>query len=655
MERYLTKSRFKLALECPTKLYYTKKKEYPDNSAEDSFLKSLAEGGFQVGELAKCYYPGGHDITESGYEEPLQRTAELMQEENVTIFEAAIRFKNLFIRIDILEKKGNHLRLIEVKAKSISGRDETAFLNKSHFLDSGWKPYLYDVAFQHYVLSNAFPEYEIDSYLMLADKDSKASVNGLNQKFQLVKNDGRTSVKLMGDVNKDALGEAVLREVKVNGIIDKIYAGVDAKDHEEDYDFVEMIEHFAEHYEKDIKIDTPIGTHCAACEFHTTEPGKKSGFKECWQAQTNLTDQELEQDLIFDIWNFRRKSALLEEMIYKIQDVEKHHIGEITSGDFGELTSKERQWLQVEKVKNNDLTPYLDTALFFIYSQEWDYPLHFIDFETSMVAIPFHEGRSPYEQMAFQYSHHIMQEDGYVEHKSQYLNTEKGAFPNYEFLRNLKRDLENDNGTIFRYADHENTVLNQIRMQLLNESDTVVPDKEELIEFIEHITNRKKEGHEGERSMVDMLQLVKKFHYDPSTRGSNSIKAILPAVLNDSKEIQDLYSKPIYGKNEKFPSLNFDSPMAWVQFDENGNVKDPYKLLPPLFEGIDEQMKANFLTDENLAGGGEAMTAYAKMQFTEMTDIEKKHIEEGLYRYCELDTLAMIIIFQYWQFELNKK
>jgi len=304
MERYLTKSRFKLALECPTKLYYTKKKEYPDNSAEDSFLKSLAEGGFQVGELAKCYYPGGHDITESGYEKPLQTTAELMQQENVTIFEAAVRYKNLFIRIDILEKKGNQLRLIEVKAKSVSGRDETAFLNKSHFLDSGWKPYLYDIAFQHYALSNAFPEYEIDSYLMLADKDSKASINGLNQKFQLVKNNGRTSVKLIGDVNKDALGDHVLREVRVNGIIDKIYAGVDAKDHEEDYDFVEMIEYFSEHYEKDIKIDTPIDTHCAGCEFHTSEPEKKSGFKECWKAQTNLTDLELEQDLIFDIWNF---------------------------------------------------------------------------------------------------------------------------------------------------------------------------------------------------------------------------------------------------------------------------------------------------------------------------------------------------------------
>jgi hypothetical protein len=37
--RYLTKSRFKLATECPTKLFYTRKKEYADQSLEDSFLE----------------------------------------------------------------------------------------------------------------------------------------------------------------------------------------------------------------------------------------------------------------------------------------------------------------------------------------------------------------------------------------------------------------------------------------------------------------------------------------------------------------------------------------------------------------------------------------------------------------------------------------
>jgi len=36
--RYLTKSRFRLGLECPTKLYYTKNTEYHDNQESDPFM-----------------------------------------------------------------------------------------------------------------------------------------------------------------------------------------------------------------------------------------------------------------------------------------------------------------------------------------------------------------------------------------------------------------------------------------------------------------------------------------------------------------------------------------------------------------------------------------------------------------------------------------
>jgi hypothetical protein len=38
-------------------LYYDGKPEYANQQLEDSFLKALADGGFQVGELAKYYFP----------------------------------------------------------------------------------------------------------------------------------------------------------------------------------------------------------------------------------------------------------------------------------------------------------------------------------------------------------------------------------------------------------------------------------------------------------------------------------------------------------------------------------------------------------------------------------------------------------------------
>ena len=57
--KVLSKSRYKLGLECPNKLYYTGKKEYANQKKEDPFLQALAEGGFQVEELARMHYPKG--------------------------------------------------------------------------------------------------------------------------------------------------------------------------------------------------------------------------------------------------------------------------------------------------------------------------------------------------------------------------------------------------------------------------------------------------------------------------------------------------------------------------------------------------------------------------------------------------------------------
>ena len=84
--RYLTKSRFKIATECPTKLFYAgKRKEYKDTMADDDFLAMLAEGGYQVGELAKKRYPDGIEVQETDHALAESKTSALLQQENVVI------------------------------------------------------------------------------------------------------------------------------------------------------------------------------------------------------------------------------------------------------------------------------------------------------------------------------------------------------------------------------------------------------------------------------------------------------------------------------------------------------------------------------------------------------------------------------------------
>ena len=61
----LSKSRFKLGLECPNKLYFSNNKEtYHNIKKEDPFLQALVDGGFQVEEYARLQYLNGELIEE---------------------------------------------------------------------------------------------------------------------------------------------------------------------------------------------------------------------------------------------------------------------------------------------------------------------------------------------------------------------------------------------------------------------------------------------------------------------------------------------------------------------------------------------------------------------------------------------------------------
>ena len=43
------------------------------------------------------------------------------------------------------------------------------------------------------------------------------------------------------------------------------------------------------------------------------------------------------------------------------------------------------------------------------------------------------------------------------------------------------------------------------------------------------------------------------------------------------------------------------------------------------------------------------MMAYSRLQFTEMTSYEREELEKSLLKYCELDTLAMVMIYEGWR------
>ena len=647
--KVLSKSRFKLGLECPNKLFFTSNSQFANRKNEDSFLQALAKGGFQVEELARLHYPKGVFINTEPYEyeKAFQLTQEALLQDNVVIYEAAFLVDNYFIRTDILEKKGNHIRLIEVKAKSFNPNKEHLFVGSKGGLFGGWKPYLFDLAFQKHVAKLTFPEFQFEAFFMMADKTKAASVDGLNQMFRVPLNGNpRTDIiKQVSSINE--IGESVLSEVNVDEIINGIIN--DKYKYNENIKFSVALISFKDAYinSKYFNWETKFSA-CKRCEFRASEEekkeGKLSGFEYCFKKQHNWSDEDFKLPNAMEVWNFQGKNLIESNRLF---------MNQLTEDDFNivpivdKISPGERQWIQVTKSLEKDDSIYVEKEGLLNEMSSWNYPLHFIDFETSTVALPFTSGRRPYEQVAFQFSHHIYYENGTIEHKSEFISNTPGEFPNFHFARALKKSLENDNGTIFRFATHENSILNAIIIQLLNSQES---DREELILFLKSITSSTKDSAnpwQGERNMVDLNRVVKEYYYNPHTKGSNSIKAVLPASLNSSIYLKNKYSRPIGEIN--LTSINFDINHVWIRIVE-GQVVNPYKMLPPVFDGWTALEKEDNLSEmEGISDGGAALTAYAKLQYQDMSERERTEITKGLLKYCELDTLAMVMIYEHFK------
>ena len=645
----LTKSRFKIGLDCPTKLYYSNIPAYVDNRSTDSFLAALAEGGYQIGELAKCYHPAGIDIKALETEAAVAETRHQLEEDSITLFEPAIEFGNLLIRIDLLVKTRKHFDLYEVKAKSIDPANAGFMMKNDKGPTSDWEPYLMDIAFQQHVLQSAFPDHTIASHLQLVDKTQAAATDGLNSKFKIVRhNDARFSIEVDPTLSAADLATPLLASINVDDAIEwiKTKANFGGRN------FHEQIEHLDQIVQNGVREQGILGKHCRGCEYSASHEqraaGQLSGYHECWTSVRQWSEDDFLQPSVFDIWNLRSANRLMAANKLSLDSLSVDDIPLKSSNTPG-LSPSERQWMQINKELDQNHSPFLDREGLIEQMQRWTYPLHFIDFETTAPAIPFTRGMKPYETVAFQFSHHILHENGQVEHAGEFLEATPGVLPNLSFLRALKSELEQDNGTIFRFHNHENTVLVGLAEQLRSYPLTSSDETEELLTFIRSLTHYQgADPWTGQRDMVDLHKLNLFYFYHPLTGGSNSLKALLPAMLQTSAFLQDKYGNAIYGAVDGIPSLNF-SDKQWVVY-KDGIVQDPYACLPPLFANSGDLSDSYYYSVAGkIIDGGAAMTAYAHLQHVDMQPEERQAITQGLLRYCELDTLAMVMVIEGWR------
>ncbi|MBP6755964.1 MAG: DUF2779 domain-containing protein [Bacteroidia bacterium] len=201
--------------------------------------------------------------------------------------------------------------------------------------------------------------------------------------------------------------------------------------------------------------------------------------------------------------------------------------------------------------------------------------MYFFDFETIFPALPILDGTSPFQQVPFQYSLHILEEFGAKYSHKEFLAEPKdfsgiSIDPRKKLLDQMKLDF-GETGSIVAYnATFEISRLKELALAF----------PEEQV-FIEEIIVR----------FVDLLIPFRNgWYYTPKMEGSASIKSVLPAIA----------------------------------------PKFSYK-------------------DLEISNGGDASNTFLSMINNKFNGDEVR-TRESLKKYCERDTLGMVIIWE----ELNK-
>ena len=225
------------------------------------------------------------------------------------------------------------------------------------------------------------------------------------------------------------------------------------------------------------------------------------------------------------------------------------------------------QNLQIGCTLNN--TEHINRAGIKSFLKDLSYPLYFLDFETQQDAVPQYPGTKPYQQIPFQYSLHIIKDEGGPLIHKEFLGV-SGKDPRRDIAEALCRDIPLNVCTLAYNKSFECGRLEELAATFHDLSD--------------HLLNIAK-------NIKDLIVPVRSGdYYVPAMGGSFSIKSVLPALFPDD------------------PSLNYHNLSDMCQ---NGTAA--MNLFP----------------------------AIAKM-----SPADAAAARQALLRYCELDTFAMVKVWE---------
>ena len=207
--------------------------------------------------------------------------------------------------------------------------------------------------------------------------------------------------------------------------------------------------------------------------------------------------------------------------------------------------------------------PHIDRPALAAFLGQLEYPISYLDFETIGTAIPLFDDASPYQQIPFQFSLHIVRQPGAAPEHFSHLAVGP-ADPRPEFMRQLHEALPTTGSVVAYNAGFETSRLKEC-CELLTEFKP----------WLRKVTSR----------IVDLLLPFRGFRYHhPNQNGSNSMKAVLPALTG---------------------------------------------------KGYDKLA---------IQEGGAASREFLLVTFGDVPAAERRRVRKALEEYCSLDTLGMVQI-----------
>ena len=428
----LSKSQYLRGLQCHKSLWlYKNRPELRDIA--DGQESTLFNTGHTVGNCAKQLFPGGVEIefTPGDFDGMIDQTAELIEQGEETIYEAAFKEKGVFVMADILHKTAAGWDLYEVKAST------------------SVKPvYLDDAAIQYYALADVLTI-------------NRVFIVHINNQYERL---GELDIEQLLAVN-DVTDSVLNRQVEIGRNI------------------VQMADVLA--------CDEPqidIGPQCSDpydCDY--------KGL--CWQ--------HIPFPSVFNLYRMsgKDKFALYQNGVLDYAAIPADYKLNAT------------QQLQVDSAASGEAV--IDKLIIQNFQKAVSYPISFFDFESFQNAVPRFDHQLAYGQIPFQYSLHVMDNEGALIHK-EYLADEHED-PRRELAECMLEDLP-ESGSIMAFNQ-------SFEISRIKELATLFPDlSEALLALVPRF--------------VDLIVPFRKLgYYHPDFNGSFSIKSVLPALFPNDPEL----------------------------------------------------------------------------------------------------------------------